>query len=518
MRKEQLNRTSILEVHHFSFAYETLEKPVLDNLTFTLNKDEVTLLMGSSGSGKSSLALCLNSLYPDGVEGFSAGDIYFQGKNISDFPKGVINQHIGIVFQDPESQFCMITVEDELAFALENRKIPASEMPHRISEVLQIVGMEAYKERKIHELSGGQKQKIALAAVLLLEPELLILDEPTANLDPASSMEFIHLISEIQKERTLSVLIIEHQADDWIGITDRMIVLGKNGKILADEKPHRLFSEGRQLLEQEGIFPLKEFVDTYRFQSGGSSTSSEVILSVKEVSFRRKQRVILKEINMDIHKGECIAIIGENGAGKSTLLQLMSGLLQPTKGNIVFLDQALKRWKENELRKRMGYVFQNPEHQFITDTVYDELTFGMKLNRYEEEKMNQTATTLMNQFHLENHRFSNPFSLSGGQKRRLSVATMLDETPDILFFDEPTFGQDATTTKEMMEMIRQLKENGTTIVFVTHDMEIVDSVERVFVLCDQRIAFTGKPEQLWERESLLQQARLRFPYRILKNA
>ncbi len=509
----------MLQVENFSFDYENIEKPLVDQLCLTLYENEVTLLMGASGSGKSSLALCLNGLYPDAVEGFSSGDIYFHGKNIRDLKKGELNQHIGFVFQDPESQFCMITVEDELAFTLENRKIPGSEMSACISEALQAVGMEDFKNNKIHELSGGQKQKIALAAVLLLEPELLILDEPTANLDPVSSLEFIGLIKRIQKERGLSVLIIEHQADDWLELVHRVIVIGKDGKVIADEDAEALFSEKQQLLRQEGVFLPKQFTDSSGLEWKGDSPplpTNEIILSMENMTFNRKGQSILKEINMELYRGEFIAVIGENGAGKSTLLQLMAGLLTPKKGNISFMNQPIERWNENELRKRMGYVFQNPEHQFITDTVYDELTFGMKLNGYTEEELEVTAAHLMKQYHLEKHRYSNPFSLSGGQKRRLSVATMLDETPDLLLFDEPTFGQDASTTQELMHMIRQLKENGTTIVFITHDMDIVDMTDRAFVLYNQEFAFAGEPDKLWEQEHILQQARLRLPYRIRK--
>nr|WP_155671463.1 ABC transporter ATP-binding protein [Ornithinibacillus caprae] len=510
----------MLHVEHFSFAYESLKNPLLHNLSFTLHENEITLLMGASGSGKSTISLCLNGLYPEAVEGFARGDIYFQGKHIQDFPKGKLNQEIGIVFQDPESQFCMITVEDELAFTLENLNVPASEMAKRISEVLQAVDMESCKKEKIHELSGGQKQKIALAAVLLLEPELLILDEPTANLDPVSSIEFIHLIQQLQKERKMSIFIIEHQADDWLDITNRIIVLGRNGDIIADHHPEIAFTEKRQVLEKEGIFLPKAYDRSLDFDGPSPSpvAKDKVCLSIRDLSFRRKKQPILQGIDLDIHQGEFLAIVGENGAGKSTLLQLIAGLIKKDSGDIDLFGKPISKWKESELRKRLGYVFQNPEHQFITDTVYDELTFGLKLNGFTQSEMDKNANRLMRQFHLENHTFSNPFSLSGGQKRRLSVATMLDETPDILLFDEPTFGQDANTTAELMDMIFDLKTNGTSIVFVTHDMDLVDTYcESVYVLHDGKIAFSGEPRGLWDQDELLEKARLRLPYRIRKH-
>lgn len=518
MKQEQ--RRPLLLIENFSFDYESLDQPIINRIQFSLNKNETTILLGSSGSGKSSLALCLNGLYPDAVEGVSSGEIYYRGKNIRDFKKGELNQEIGIVFQDPESQFCMITIEDELAFTLENIKTPPSEMARRISEVLKLVGMDGLQNRKIHELSGGQKQKIALASVLLLEPNMLILDEPTANLDPVSSLEFIQLIKCVQEKHQLAVLIIEHQADDWLDIVDRVLVMGRSGELIADGNVNSIFMEKKTLLEQEGVFLPKRFsntADSFRNFNHRILPSEDVILTVKDMSFYRKKQIILNEINLDIRSGEFIAIIGENGAGKSTLLQLMAGLLTPFKGNIYFFDKPMEHWDQKELRKRMGYVFQNPEHQFITDTVLEELTFGLKLNGYSEKKINSTATKLMREFHLEKHRFSNPFSLSGGQKRRLSVATMVDETPDILFFDEPTFGQDARTTREFMNMIERLRESGTTIVFVTHDMDIVDITNRSIVLHKQNIVYNGEPEKLWQQEEILKKARLRLPYRIRNN-
>nr|WP_280688909.1 energy-coupling factor transporter ATPase [Lentibacillus salicampi] len=471
-----------------------------------------------SGSGKSSLVLCLNGLYPEAVEGTSSGDIFFLGENIRGFEKGELTQEIGIVFQDPETQFCMITVEDELAFTLENRKIPSSEIRGRIKAVLKAVGMEDFEKNKIHELSGGQKQKIALASVLLLEPEMLILDEPTANLDPVSSLEFIELVEETQKKRQMSVLVIEHQADDWIKLIDRVLVIGRYGQLLADDMPERLFTEQKQLLEREGVFFPGGYSNSPAFRERWTriGPTEENVLSVREVSFSRRKQEVLKNVNMDVRGGEFVVIVGENGAGKSTLLQLMAGLLEPVEGDISLFNHPLRKWQEIDLRKRMGFVFQNPEHQFITDTVYEELTFGIKVNGYGEEAIVTAADELMELFHLKEHRHSNPFSLSGGQKRRLSVATVLDETPDILLFDEPTFGQDAATTSELMDYVIELKARGMAIVFVTHDMDIVDATDRVVVLKQGEAAFSGNPASLWEKGELLREARLRLPVRLRK--
>lgn len=511
MKPYKSSKESLITVNNFSFAYESIHHPLLSDLHFTLHRNEVTLLMGASGSGKSTISLCLNGLYPEAVEGEAAGRITFKGKNIAEFPSGAINQQIAIVFQDPETQFCMINVEDELAFTLENIHTPVHQMSSLISETLQLVGMEDYKHRKLHELSGGEKQKIALAAVLLLEPELLILDEATMNLDPASTQEFIQLIQYIQKKHQLSVLIIDHQADNWLGFADRILILNQEGKIAADDHPDNMFTQKKALLNEEGIFLPRVYDDSSLLTRSPLSVISDSVLMLKNIEFHRKKTPILNGVNLDIRGGEFVSIVGENGSGKSTLLEIMAGVLKPSGGHVDLHGKPLHQWQENKLRQRMGFVFQNPEHQFITDTVYDEIVFGMKLQNYSEEMIQHSSSSLLEQFQLSGHKFHNPFALSGGQKRRLSVATALDETPDILLFDEPTFGQDAHTTNRLMEMILDLKERGIAIVFVTHDMELASLSDTIFVLHEGEIAFSGKPDDLWKQPALLEQARLRLP-------
>ncbi|MEJ8777837.1 ABC transporter ATP-binding protein [Pseudogracilibacillus sp. ICA-222130] len=510
----------LVTIENFSFAYESLEEAVLRELDVTLYENEVTLLMGPSGSGKSTLSLCLNGLYPEAVEGETAGSIRFRGEHLQDSPAGTWSKQIGVVFQDPEAQFCMIHVADELAFTLENMAIKEQEMDEKIDEVLLLVGMEKYKHRKLHELSGGEKQKIALAAVLLLEPTLLILDEATVNLDPHATESFINLIQHIQEERQMSVFIIDHQADAWLNMTDRVLLLGKNGRLLQDASPEEMFTTYKAQVKEAGIFIPKKF-SSHSFgaclytrsstQNRNEAKDAETVMRLEHVTYKRKTRTILKQIHMDIPKGAFISILGRNGAGKSTLLELMAGIIPPTKGKVYFQHRPLQKWKETKLRQQLGFVFQNPEHQFITDTVYDELVFSMRLNEEPREKMEATATYLLEHFQLESEKYRNPFSLSGGQKRRLSVATALDDTPDMLLFDEPTFGQDAETTARLIHTIFELREKGITIMIVTHDMDLAAISDMVYVLHEGEIAYHGAPDTLWEQEDLLRAAHLRRP-------
>lgn len=514
MKRYDTSKEALISAETFSFAYESIDAPLLIDLDFTLHRDEVTLLMGASGSGKSTVSLCLNGLYPGAVEGETSGRITFSGKDIATFPSGVLNQHIGIVFQDPETQFCMIHVEDELAFTLENLRTPPAQMDSMITDVLKLVDMETYKSSKFHELSGGEKQKIALASVLLSEPELLILDEATVNLDPASTREFVQLIQAVQKEQKISVLIIDHQADEWLEWTDRVLLLGKEGRLVADEHPERFFTKQKALLNEEGVFLPKKYADSPLSFGSPNIATGERILTVESVTFNRKNKSILNGVDLEIREGEFISIVGRNGSGKSTLLEIMAGILEPAGGQVTMHGKSLQHWPESNLRQKMGFVFQNPEHQFITDTVYDEIVFGMKLNDYPEEVIRKSSSFLLEQFQLSGRQLQNPFSLSGGQKRRLSVATALDDTPDILLFDEPTFGQDAYTTHRLMEMIFDLIERGIAIVFVTHDMDLAALSDHIFVLHDGTIAFSGQPDDLWEQGDLLKKARLCLPYHI----
>lgn len=539
-----------IKTEQFSFDYEgNVDNPLLHNLNLMISSKERVLIVGPSGSGKSTLALCLNGLYPDTVEGWSEGIIYWKEQSIEQYEKGKLNQQIGVVFQDPESQFCMITVENELAFTMENIRIPREQMRQKMKDILKEVGLEEELYRPIHELSGGQKQRVSLAAVLLLEPELLILDEPTSHLDPVSRQRFIHLINRLTKEKGITVLIIDHQLDDWLPLVDRIIALNQRGEMIADGSPREAFYTYGDQLQSEGIFlpkvvevakelKLKEkpiieselinllrekpTLNSVQNEAKGRKGISDRLLAVQldNLHFSRGKKEVLSNINLKIYEGEFIGIVGENGAGKSTLLQLLASLLKPSVGFQTFFEKDYKEWNEAALRREIGFVFQNPEHQFITDTVYDELAFGKRLTSNCDVTINEHVDRLLHMFRLENEKWSNPFALSGGQKRRLSVATMIDDDPRLLLFDEPTFGQDELSTNNLMETVNELQEKGSAIVFVTHDMDIIDRYcERVYVLHQGSISFQGTPDALWREKEIMAEAYLRLPFRVrLENA
>jgi energy-coupling factor transport system ATP-binding protein len=516
-----------IEADGLGFSYEN--RDIFTSLTFSIARNESVLLLGPSGSGKSTLAFCLNKLYPEAVDGELKGSLTFEGKKLDDFIQGELNQKIGIVFQDPESQFCMLTVEEEIAFGLENFNVPRVEMEVKIDSALELVGLQAEKKSTIHTLSGGQKQKLALACVLALEPEVIILDEPTANLDPLSSTELAETIARLKKERPFTLIVIEHKLDDWVELIDRCLVLDSSGAILFDGSPSQCFGEFAPYLQKEGIWLPKVVEAGMAAKEAGLYKGEKLPLRKHELLaglessflFLKKERrtnpqhepilVVsglyarghLKNINLSIQKGEFTALVGANGSGKTTLSKCLAGLVALSHGEIQFHSRELLKWKEKELFKLLGYVFQNPEHQFITDSVYEEIAFGME-NR-------SKVPAILEKMQLEKETNAHPFSLSQGQKRRLSVATMLVHEQDLLILDEPTFGQDANTADEIMGI---LEEKSGAIFMITHDMELVDRyADSVHVLDEGELIFSGTPESLWENHDVIEKAKLKLPFR-----
>lgn len=397
----------LLSVDRLSFSYEENEKPIFQDITFELQKGECALLLGPSGCGKSSLALCLNGLYPEACDGMLSGHVFLFQKTITDAETSeTIAQHVGVVFQDPEQQFCMLTVEDEIAFGLENLQIPQEEMVKKIDDVLEKLHITHVKEKTISTLSGGLKQKVALACILAMEPELIILDEPTSLLDPYSAREFVQMIKELQQEKGFGLLVIEHQLDEWAPWVERTIVLDGAGKKALDGPTKDMFQHHSNMLRTMGIavpkicglqenvsipFTLsKETLFKEPFPAGPAEEaavlSAEHAVQVQSLSFSRGQQTIFKDISFSLRAGSLTALVGPNGTGKSTLLSVLARLLKPKSGKILLHDKPLESYKEKEFRKQMGLVFQNPEHQFVTDTVYDELLFGHAANAETEKK------------------------------------------------------------------------------------------------------------------------------------
>lgn len=546
---------SYIKIENLSVRYPFQNKYVLNHLNLDINKGDKVLILGRSGGGKSTLSLTLNGLIPHSVEADLEGEIAVNGLDPQLEMVGEMSQHVGILFQDPESQFCMQTVEDEIVFGLENLKLSHNEMVRRLHDALALMNLTAYRQTSIHHLSGGMKQKLGLACILAMGPEVIILDEPTANLDPVSTTEVFQLLERIAQELNKTIIFIEHKLDHLLPMIDHVFVLGTDGYVINHGTPRQLFQHDLELIEKEGVwtprlcqyakqleergfnwrlFPISLFewqegitqignnIDQGVYQSfiddlacvQHESHDEQVQTQVewKDVSFAYGEHIILDQVNMRINKGEFIALVGPNGTGKSTLAKLIIRLLEPDQGHIHLNDQDITQLSTHELIRKIGFVFQNPEYQFIRDTVEEELAYGLQAMGWTEQEWRAQVNQLLTRFGLTAHRQDNPFTLSQGQKRRLSVATMLINNQQILILDEPTFGQDQANTQALMTLLYELNQEGKTIIMITHDMELVaEYASQIVLLLDGSIAYQGPVGAFFRQKDLLQSAALNQP-------
>jgi energy-coupling factor transport system ATP-binding protein len=439
------------------------ESLLFKDFSLTIEKGEKVLIVGPSGSGKSTLLQVLTGLIPRSIQ----------------IPMKVDDIQIpvswGFVFQDPDTQFCMPYVDEEIAFVLENLQIPPTEMKEKIISYLSRVGLTFDDiHTNIQTLSGGMKQRLAIASILALEPEVLFLDEPTAMLDPIGTDEVWETIKGIGKDKT--VVIVEHKIEHIVDFVDRVIILGEHGEIITDGPKREVFTQYKQLLSDHGIwYPdvWKEYIENTRKNNKMFHVKHFQVEAIALKNFTgyrgREKKIEVKEAS--ISPGEWITIIGENGAGKSTLLHSLMDLIK-TKGIYRIFGHDYK--KINKLTDYLTFVFQNPEFQFVTNSVYEEVAYTLRLAKWDEEKICERVEELLKFYHLSHVKDHHPYQLSMGQKRRLSVASSIVKEQPILLLDEPTFGQDAKNTFAILEQLEELRANGTIIMMVTHDQHIVE--------------------------------------------
>lgn len=462
----------ILEIKDVTYVYDGERLPVWEHLSCSFFEGKIHVISGPSGCGKSSVLNLLNGLIPHMFEGKLEGKVLLYGEDITEMLPRYRCDRIGLVMQNPESQFCTFTVEEELAFGMENMGYSEDEIRRRIEEVLSFIGLPGYEEMELDQLSGGQKQKIAIASILVMKPKILLLDEPTANLDPESRAQVFQLIVRISREENMTVIIVEHNISEILGEVDWVIGLDGSGRKVIDcqrEEAGGLFR--REMSERDAKVP----------EAGRVFRNKEIVLDISHLDFAypvpgRKNgrgRQILRDFHMQVHKQDFLAIVGENGVGKSTLMKLIFKVCKPDSGTIRLFGKELESYPTKKLYHLIGLVFQNPENQFITNTVWDEMMFSLKRTRESREEKERRIKGMLEQFHLEEEKEKSPFVLSQGQKRRLSVASMLLTNQEILFLDEPTYGQDFENRQELMKDMQELVEKGITIVMITHDLSLV---------------------------------------------
>lgn len=539
-----------LTMDNVSVQYPFQHKRVLERVNLSINKGEIILILGPSGAGKSTLALTLNGIIPRTIEAEMNGSVEMLGSSIIEKTPRELSERIGMLFQDPDTQFCMLTVEDEILFGLENLRLSRAEMEVRLEKSLEIVGLSEWRKAQIKELSGGMKQKLGIACLIAMDADLFILDEPTANLDPMSTDEIFSLLLSLAKEYCKTLVLIEHKLDYLLPHVDRIIMLDHEGQIILDDDPCTIFMneydtvvkqgiwvpyicQAAKKLEKQGFgwdkFPLSleqwereckkfgfELQADYKFvdeqQQLNQHNEASPILQFRNVTFAYTDRSILNKIDFSIQAGQFVSIVGPNGTGKSTLAQLIVGLLKPTSGNIYLNGYPVTKLRTSEIMQQIGFVFQNPEHQFICDTVEEELAYSLKILGWEENARKKRVDEMLKTFHLVHQRQQNPFTLSQGQKRRLSVATMLISDQQLLILDEPTFGQDGVNTEALMKLLVNLQAEGKTIMMITHDMDLVYRyADNVILLREGSIRYAGDVVSFFMNEDKLHESSITVP-------
>lgn len=444
------------------------------DIDLTIEAGERVLLLGASGAGKSTLLHGLAGVVGDQDEGEQAGELMVDGVS-----PAAARGRSGLVLQDPDTQLVLARVGDEVAFGAENLAVPRAEIWPRVHRALDDVGLDVALNHPTTALSGGQKQRLALAAVLAMQPGLLLLDEPTANLDPAGVIEVRDAVVRVLDRTSATLVVVEHRVEVWSDVVDRVVVLDSDGGILADGKPDAVLrhESTRARLIEAGVW-----VPGYRPETPAVEISAGPDLlqaAGLAVARSKRGRAVLDDVDLTLRRGEAVSVLGPNGAGKSTLALTLAGLLRPRGGTLTALEPLARgagtkpsEWKSAELVSRIGTVFQEPEHQFLTNTVLEELEFGpRRVARSDEAEIRRRIDPIAERLRLTGLLKANPYTLSGGEKRRLSVATMLATNPDILILDEPTFGQDANTWAELVALLAELIHGGTCVVSVTHDRE-----------------------------------------------
>ena len=533
----------IIEFRDFSFKYKAQAEKTLYNINLTINCGEKVLVCGPSGCGKSTLSNTLNGLIPASYSGESEGDIIIDGKSYSDYDIFKLSKITGTVLQDQDGQFIGLTVGEDIAFALENDSTPLLEMKEEVLNAAKKVGMEAFLSHSPQSLSGGQKQRVSLAGVLVDKVKIFLFDEPLANLDPKSGKMTIELIDELHKTTGATVVIIEHRIEDVLYRNVDRVILMEEGRIKADKTPDELLST--DLLKTTGIRePL--YVTALKY-SGVEITEDkkpgridtlvlsdydrdkvrkwfrnipgkeeekkgETILEVASLSYTYPGgHKALEDVSFTLQKGEMISICGKNGAGKSTLSKLLCGFMRPQKGSIKLKGTDLKTLSVKEIASHIGYVMQNPNQMITKPMIKDEVALGLvmdgKKNGEEIEKSVNDALKVCGLYSYRNWPVS---ALSYGQKKRVTIASIISMSPEILILDEPTAGQDFRHYTDIMEFLSSLNSMGVTIILITHDMHLMlEYCTRSIVFTDGMMIEDNTPEKVLTDDSVTESASLK---------
>lgn len=532
----------IISFRDFTFQYRAQARPTLYNINLDIYPGEKILVAGPSGSGKSTLASCINGLIPFSYPGESSGTLLVDGKEAKKESIFGLSKSVGTVLQDPDGQFIGLTVAEDIAFALENDCVEQGEMHATVDRVAKLVDVDHHLGYAPHELSGGQKQRVSLAGVMVDNVKILLFDEPLANLDPAAGKQTIELIDEIQKKTDTTVLIIEHRLEDVLWRSVDRIILMEEGRIAADLRPDELLCT--DLLSKAGIreplyitalkyagVDLKpamhpahpdtlalgdgEIAAVRRWYQAGAAPAAPaaqpVLLEVRDLSFGyTKERQTVKNISFQIRKGEMVSIVGRNGAGKSTLSKLICGFETPASGQILLDGRDITGDTIRMRAKRIGYVMQNPNQMISKTMIFDEVALGLVQSGLPAEEVRAKVEQTLKICGLYPFRNWPISALSFGQKKRVTIASVLALGPDVIILDEPTAGQDFRHYTEIMEFLRGLNEHGVTVLMITHDMHLMlEYTPRALVFSDGRLIADRSAAGVLCDPALIEQAALK---------
>jgi energy-coupling factor transporter ATP-binding protein EcfA2 len=527
-----------IEFRDVFFNYAGSDKPALRGINLAISPGEVVLITGPAGSGKTTLCSCINGLIPHFHEGELAGEVLVRTYNTTRARIGGLASLVGMVFQDPESQLVTNSVADEIAFGPENLGVPREEINERVQKALDATRLVGYDEREPHSLSGGEQQANVIAAIYAMQPEIYIMDEPLANLDPVGRAQVLNVVIEVVKQRGKTLVLVEHSLEEVLPFVDRVIVVHE-GEIIRDGTVTEVLAAGDipnvftrppivQLSEKFNLNPIPLTPDDfYKSMSSqyelGKITNFDIkpndvtvgspVIELQNISFSFNQKnAVLNNISLNFHAGEIVAILGRNGSGKTTLVRHIIGLLQPDEGKVFVLGKDVSTTPTYELAQDVGFCFQNPNHQIVSFNVRDEILFGLKAHQIDPAEFETRTHEALEFVDILDYIDAEVFDLGKGQKQRLALASVLTLRPKILIIDEPTTGQDPRMAKEIFDIIKRLNDSGTTVLMITHKIDYAAIyAQRAVVLQNGNVIYDGPIRDLMGDLELMQANSLDLP-------
>jgi energy-coupling factor transport system ATP-binding protein len=506
-------------VRELTFRYRIREQPALRNLSLDLHQGELMLVAGTSGCGKTTLMRCINGLIPRSYRGEQSGSIRIFGEDVRGMSMAWLSQKVGTLLQDPERQIVGSYVLNEVAFGLENLAVPRHEILARVDETLDFLGILKLRDRETFSLSGGEKQKVALAGALAMRPQILLLDEPLASLDSASAQDALALFRRLA-DSGVAIMLVEHRVEDVLRIGPDTVLYLRDGEpaYFGDAEGMMQALDYHEVkLPAPVVFERAKAQPAPRFEAAVKPDGQETLVSFDHVIFRYDPALpdVLRDVNFTIRKGDVVAMLGANGAGKTTLVKHALGLLKPTEGRVLLEGRDTRELSVAQAARTVGYVFQSPSQMLFAPTVSEELAFGPRNLGHDREQVRRDVVWALDVVNMRDYADSPPLALSFGQQKRISIAAVLAMRSRILMMDEPTAGQDYWNYTAFMDAILQMP-GFDAVIFITHDLDLAISyANRIVLVSDGQIAADGSPAEVFVDETLLLRCRV-VPTSLLK--